>query len=110
MSVDWSECDPLLRQQGHDPHSGGNLAIVRFARDCILPCGIVSPFKGSSIRDATKDVTTGKRLLLIDDDEALCEMLAEQLHLHEEFTVDVASTAADGLERAKADLFDVILL
>ena len=55
-------------------------------------------------------MTTGKRLLLIDDDKALCEMLAEQLHLHEEFSVDVAPTGAEGVERAKAEVFDIILL
>lgn len=55
-------------------------------------------------------MTTGKRVLLIDDDKALCEMLAEQLQLHEEFAVDIAPTAGEGLERANAELYDIILL
>lgn len=55
-------------------------------------------------------MTTGKRLLLIDDDKALSDMLAEQLVLHEEFSVDVAGTGLEGVERAKAELFDIILL
>ena len=30
--------------------------------------------------------TTGKRVLFIDDDDALRQMLSEQFELHEEFT------------------------
>jgi len=55
-------------------------------------------------------MTNGKNLLLIDDDEALIEMLVEQLQLHEEFQVTVANTAAEGLKVAKQDYFEVILL
>lgn len=55
-------------------------------------------------------MNSGKNLLLIDDDEALVEMLAEQLQLHEEFTATVAKTAQEGLQIAKQDYYDVILL
>lgn len=54
--------------------------------------------------------TTGKKILLVDDDDALRESLAEQLQLHEEFETARADTAAAGLEAAKAEHFDAILL
>jgi DNA-binding response OmpR family regulator len=56
------------------------------------------------------DVTIGKRVLLVEDDDALREMLAEQLQLHEEFATVTATTGAKAFELAKADHFDVIIL
>ena len=53
---------------------------------------------------------TGKKVLLVDDDDALRGSLAEQLRLHEEFETTVAGTAADGVEIVKNDYFDAILL
>ena len=53
---------------------------------------------------------TGKKILLIDDDEALCDSLSEQLRLHEEFATTQASSAADALEVTKDEYFDGILL
>jgi DNA-binding response OmpR family regulator len=53
---------------------------------------------------------TGKKVLLVDDDEALSESLAEQLRFHEEFETTVAGTASEGLEIAKNDYFDALLL
>jgi len=53
---------------------------------------------------------TGKRILLVDDDDALRQSLAEQLALHEEFDTAEADTAGKGIERAKAETFDLILL
>lgn len=51
-----------------------------------------------------------KRILIVDDDPSLREMLAEQLALHEEFEVRAAASGADGLALAKDDHFDVIIL
>ena len=53
---------------------------------------------------------TGKRILMVDDDEALRASLAEQLQLHEEFETTTAGTAAEALEIIKKDYFDVVLL
>ena len=52
----------------------------------------------------------GRRILIVDDDEALVETLAEQLKLHEEFETTCVDTAAGALDTAKADYFDVIIL
>ncbi|MGK2741763.1 response regulator transcription factor [Tepidicaulis sp. LMO-SS28] len=51
-----------------------------------------------------------KRILIVDDDEALREALAEQLGLHEEFASQIAGTAAEGLEAARQTHTDLILL
>ena len=53
---------------------------------------------------------TGKKILLVDDDEVLRESLDEQLRLHEEFVTACCSNAAEAIERAKSEYFDAILL
>ncbi|MCP5370484.1 MAG: response regulator transcription factor [Hyphomicrobiales bacterium] len=55
-------------------------------------------------------MTTGKRVLFVDDDDPLREMLSEQLELHEEFATTTAATAAEALELSKQDYFDIIIL
>ena len=49
------------------------------------------------------------KILLIDDDEQLCELVAEYLSV-ENFAVETAHDGADGLERAKTGAFDLITL
>ena len=55
-------------------------------------------------------MTSGKRVLLVDDDEAFRGALGEQLELHEEFVTDMAATGAQGLETAKTAHYDIVLL
>jgi DNA-binding response OmpR family regulator len=55
-------------------------------------------------------VTLARHVLIVDDDETLRDLLAEQLRLHEEFTPRSAATARDALELAKTEHFDVIIL
>jgi DNA-binding response OmpR family regulator len=55
-------------------------------------------------------MSNGKRILIVDDDPVLLEMLSEQLQLHEEFLTSGAATAGEALNQAKEDYFDVILL
>jgi len=55
-------------------------------------------------------MTTGRKILIVDDDEALRHSLAEQLQLHEEFQVAEAETAEKALELVKQSYFDAILL
>lgn len=53
---------------------------------------------------------TGKRILIVDDDSTLLQMLGEQLQLHEEFTTEGAESGSEALECTKNDHFDVIIL
>jgi DNA-binding response OmpR family regulator len=53
---------------------------------------------------------SGKRLLLVDDDDPLRQSLAEQLELHEEFATIQANAAAKAIELTRNDNFDLILL
>ena len=55
-------------------------------------------------------MSAAKRVLLVDDDQPLREVLVEQLKLHEEFAVETATDAAQALEIVKQHYFDVILL
>jgi DNA-binding response OmpR family regulator len=55
-------------------------------------------------------MTMPRRVLLVDDDEALRNALVEQLRLHEEFSTEAAADAAQALEIVKQHYFDVILL
>ena len=55
-------------------------------------------------------MSNGKRILVVDDDEDLVEMLSDQLKLHEEFHVAIALSAADGLAITKDNIYDIILL
>ncbi len=51
-----------------------------------------------------------KKILLIDDDDALRDSLSEQLRLHEKFLTTESTTAADALEVTRDEYFDAILL
>jgi len=51
-----------------------------------------------------------KTLLIIDDDDDLRATLREQFDLHEEFRVEEAATAGDGVRRAKEGRIDLIIL
>jgi DNA-binding response OmpR family regulator len=55
-------------------------------------------------------MTTSKRVLLVDDDTPLRESLKEQLDLQGEFAVTEAATGASGLEKAKTEMPDVVIL
>jgi DNA-binding response OmpR family regulator len=56
-------------------------------------------------------MTSGKRLLLVDDDEFLRRSLGEQLRAQEDLDlVDEAASGAEALERAVDGHYDVILL
>src|SRR5476651_1534406 len=52
----------------------------------------------------------GKKILLVDDDQALRTVLAEQLDLYDGFTTIQVGTAAEGLEKTKAAHYDAVLL
>jgi len=51
-----------------------------------------------------------RKILLVDDDADLREALGEQLIMTEEFDVHEAGTGAEGMEKIKQGLFDLIIL
>ena len=53
---------------------------------------------------------TLKKILMVDDDEDLREALADQLVLTDDFDVFEAGTGAEGLNRAKEALYDLVIL
>ncbi|MDA0239648.1 MAG: response regulator transcription factor [Proteobacteria bacterium] len=55
-------------------------------------------------------MTPGRKVLIVDDDTTLREMLTEQLQIHEEFITQGAGTGADAIEITKENYFDIILL
>jgi DNA-binding response OmpR family regulator len=55
-------------------------------------------------------MSNAKRVLLVDDDDSLRQMLTEQLSLHEDFDVSEADGAASALAVTKEATFDVVIL
>jgi len=55
-------------------------------------------------------MSTTKKILIIDDDAALCDSLTEQFALHDEFSVASAQSGAAGVKLAKSDLVDLVIL
>ncbi|KZB52396.1 two-component system response regulator [Thalassospira lucentensis] len=55
-------------------------------------------------------MSTGKQVLVVEDDAALSQSLTEQLRLHEEFECVVANSGQNALEVAKENYYDIILL
>ena len=53
---------------------------------------------------------TAKKILLVDDDDALRESLSKQLRLHENLITVEAGTGTEALNLAKREHFDAILL
>ncbi len=51
-----------------------------------------------------------RKILLVDDDEDLREALSEQLVMTEDFDVFEAGTGADGMEKARTELYDLLIL
>ncbi len=55
-------------------------------------------------------MSSGRKILLVDDDEALRRSLSEQLVLHEEFNIGEAATAAAALKATEDEYYDAIIL
>ncbi|KQV20429.1 two-component system response regulator [Rhizobium sp. Root1203] len=53
---------------------------------------------------------TARTILLVDDDDDLRETLTEQLSLYDEFAVLQETTAAKGVERARATPIDLLIM
>ena len=55
-------------------------------------------------------MAVSRKILLVDDDTDLREALAEQLVMIDEFDVYEADTGATGIERAKGEMHDLVIL
>jgi len=55
-------------------------------------------------------MSAAKKILIVDDDDALREMLSEQFSLHDEFLVTDVSTAFEGVKHVKSELVDLVIL
>lgn len=55
-------------------------------------------------------MSNARKILIVDDDDELRELLSEQLSLHEEFDVALAANASDGLKQARSGHIDLVLL
>ena len=51
-----------------------------------------------------------RKILLVDDDDDLREALSEQLVMTEDFDVFEAANGLDGMEKAKAAVYDMVIL
>jgi DNA-binding response OmpR family regulator len=50
------------------------------------------------------------RILIVDDDHALCEVLTEQLSLYEEFEAVAAENGIKGVQAAKTGQIDLVIM
>jgi DNA-binding response OmpR family regulator len=55
-------------------------------------------------------MSTVRKVLIIDDDDALRETLKEQFTLHDEFAITDAATASAGLKQLRSEMVDLVLL
>lgn len=55
-------------------------------------------------------MTQLRKILLVDDDDDLREALSEQLVMTEDFDTFEARTGAEGMEKVKAGVFDLVIL
>ncbi len=55
-------------------------------------------------------MSSARTILLVDDDQDLRESLKDQLALHDEFTILTAGTATQGVEVAKKERLDLVIL
>ena len=55
-------------------------------------------------------MSAAKRLLIVDDDEMLCDSLLEQFSLNGEFAVQTTGTAGGGIGIAGTELIDLVIL
>jgi DNA-binding response OmpR family regulator len=51
-----------------------------------------------------------RKILIVDDDELLCESIIEQFSLHGDFDASAVNTARQGLAALKSELFDLVIL
>ncbi len=62
------------------------------------------------LSEGKAEMSTAKKIVIIDDDDDLRETLHEQFALHDEFAVTSLSNAIEGVKYVKNELVDMVLL
>ena len=55
-------------------------------------------------------MATNRRILVVEDDEDLGELLTEQLQIHDEYVTELANNGTSAIDLTKDQYFDVIIL
>ncbi len=55
-------------------------------------------------------MSAAKKLLIVDDDDSLRELLVEQFSHHDEFLITDVANATEGVKHVKAELVDLVVL
>ncbi len=55
-------------------------------------------------------MATNRRVLVVEDDEELGEMLIEQLQIHDEYVTELANNGTSAIDLTKDQYFDIIIL
>ncbi|MGM0491865.1 MAG: PAS domain S-box protein [Armatimonadota bacterium] len=94
--------------EGHNRPGGGACFVTMLPASGAIPAGAKEdePVEDSSERPIQPDGPL--RMLVIDDEEALCALVQEYLHKHGH-DVAVAHTGEEGLARATEEHFDAII-
>ena len=71
-----------------------------------MPCNLAMP--NDSTADVNESLSTA-RILLVDDDRALCQMLADYLAA-EQFEVTAVHDGKQGVERVRDEVFDAVVM
>jgi DNA-binding response OmpR family regulator len=56
------------------------------------------------------EMSLPRKILIVDDDELLCESIVEQFALFGDFDASAVNTAREGLAALKGELFDLVIL
>src|SRR3954466_3001206 len=98
-----------LARRGHVPYlawRGYFAEVNRFCMAAVIDKVQAMDASGTAMTSNNR----GKKILLVDDDQALRTVLAEQLDLYDGFTTIQVGTAADERRKAKLAHYDAVLL
>src|SRR5581483_6543504 len=62
------------------------------------------------VQDSSFEMSNRQRILVIDDDVDIVDMLTDQLSISGEFSVSSATTALEAMTLVKAEPFDLLIM